>query len=632
MSFDIGFIKADTHTPEYLMHKYWARKPHNVISECISLLTKEGDIVLDPFCGSGVTIREGSLIGRKCYGFDVNPAAVLISSVLVNPPDPNEFSVVFDQIYNNSIKKFGHLYQTEDGYEIKYLSHRIIAKCECGAIVKQSDCKKVGKKLLCPFCNRIVRFNLESLVDTELYNIVVDNNKNYIPSIAELERQHELSFYNDSSIDKEKYNFQFPQNRRILAFDGITTASFFTDRNFSILCYFADQIWKIENERIRNCALLLLTASAAQCSRLIASRNNLSTGGPAWSVPGFWIPQEHLETNPFVHFKARMSKFRKALAALASSPTKEDAFIVLGNSLELLNEEMYSDLKADLIFLDPPYGDSVPYTEFSNIWNSFLKQIPCSDDDISVSDRIDKTESWNNYSLKLDAFMNCFTKHLSPQGKLLITFNNNDMRAWTALISALQTNGFVCESVFYQIPAVISSKAQMSINSSYISDVYSVYTLNPQIGISRDFSPVLSHLCFVANAREGRVSKTVLDREFILSWLKHNIDYKLLSDKESLLNSIFTYDKTDESYLLKSEFRKNIKPLRKSVIELMNKIVKEGSYSLLDCYLKVSEECEDYGTMELGEFKEYITGFAIEGGKVYGYTQLSIFDNLLDGE
>jgi len=86
MRFDIGFIKADTHTPEYLMHKYWARKPHNVISESISSLTTEGNIVIDPFCGSGVILREGALLGRNCYGFDLNPSAVLISSVLLDPP------------------------------------------------------------------------------------------------------------------------------------------------------------------------------------------------------------------------------------------------------------------------------------------------------------------------------------------------------------------------------------------------------------------------------------------------------------------------------------------------------------------------------------------------------------------
>lgn len=625
MAFDIGFIKAETHTPEYLMHKYWARKPHNVISECISSFTSEGDVIVDPFCGSGVTIREGALIGRKSYGFDLNPAAVLISSVLIDPPHPDEFVAAFEQILEQAYIKFGHLYKTTDGSTIKYLSHRIISRCDCGRVLRQDDCKKEGKKLLCPVCGETVRFNLERLVDTEIFNISIENDKNYCPSEAELAKQKELSSFRDDSVDTDAFNFEFPENRRILSFRSITTASFFTNRNFCILSYIAENIWEIEDERIRNCALLLLTASVAQCSRLIASRNNLSTGGPAWSVPGFWIPQEHLETNPFVHFKARLAKFKKALVALSQAPIAAEAKIIHGNSLDLLNSSEFSDLKADLIFLDPPYGDSVPYTEFSNIWNSFLKDIPCSDEDISVSDRIDKSASWDNYSHKLDEYMCCFTRHLTNTGKLLITFNNNDMRAWTALIASLQNNGFVCESVFYQIPAVISSKAQMSINSSYISDVYSVYTLNTKVRVSKDLSPVLSHLCFVANSRDGRIAKTVLDREFIIAWLKNNMDYRMLSEKDAIVSSIFDYDKKAGMYIIKEGHKKKTKLLKDAVVESMNRILETGTFSLLDCYLKASEMCEQYGTMELGEFKEYISDFAIDDGKVYGYTQLTLF-------
>lgn len=625
MAFDIGFIKAETHTPEYLMHKYWARKPHNVISECISSLTSEGDVIVDPFCGSGVTIREGALIGRKSYGFDLNPAAVLISSVLINPPHPDEFVTAFEKILEQAYGKFGYLYITEAGSTIKYLSHRIISKCDCGQVLRQDECKKEGKKLLCPICSKLVRFNLERLVDTDIFNISIENDKNYRPSEAELAKQKELSSFSDDGVDTNAFNFAFPENRRILSFNGVTTASFFTNRNFCILSYIAENIWKMEDERIRNCALLLLTASVAQCSRLIASRNNLSTGGPAWSVPGFWIPQEHLETNPFVHFKARLAKFKKALLALSQAPIVAEAKITYGNSLDLLNSSEYSDLKADLIFLDPPYGDSVPYTEFSNIWNSFLKDIPCSEEDISVSDRIDKSASWDNYSQKLDEYMCCFTQHLTNKGRLLITFNNNDMRAWTALIASLQNNGFVCESVFYQIPAVISSKAQMSINSSYISDVYSVYTLNTKVKVSKDLSPVLSHLCFVANSREGRIAKTILDREFIIAWLKNNMDYRMLAEKDAIVSSIFDYDKKAGMYIIKEGHKKKTRLLKEAVVESMNKILETGTFSLLDCYLKVSEMCEQYGTMELVEFKEYISDFAIGDGKVYGYTQLTLF-------
>lgn len=623
MKFNIGFISAETHTPEYLMHKYWARKPHNVINECIKKLTPNNGVIIDPFCGSGVSLREGSLLGRKCYGFDINPAAVLISSVLIDPPEKQEFLDEFNRIYDLLFQKYGSLYLTKDKKIIKYASHKIITKCECGEIVKQDSAIKVGKKMMCPKCNSLVRFNLESLFDTDIFALTVEKDKSFIPDESEIQNQINNSRFIDESVNYSSYDFLFPENRRILAFNGISTSKFFTNRNFTILSAFADEIWKIENKKIRDCALLLLNASVAQCSRLIAHRNNLSTGGPAWSVPGFWIPQEHLETNPFVHIKARLNKFIKAIDYLFEHPGLGEATIAKGNSLELLEK---TDLKADLIFLDPPYGDSVPYTEFSNIWNSFLKEIPSSDEDISVSDRIDKNESWKNYALKLDEYMKCFSNHIKDDGKLLITFNNNDMKAWKSLISSLQDNHFVCKSVFYQIPAVISSKAQMSINSSYISDVYSVYLLDKNALPSQDLDVLKEHLKFIANSRNGSVSKIVLDREFIITWLKNNIDHSLLSEKDTIIAELFTYEKKTNTYILKPEFSCVTEQLSEQVKKCIEKIISSGSIDLLDCYRIVSEKCEKFGTMELSEFKTISQEYLDPSTQRLQIKQMTLFD------
>ena len=71
----IKVIAAETHTPEYLLHKYWARKPHNVLSELIKELVPQGGIVVDPFCGSGVVLHEAQKLGYTAYGFDINPTA-----------------------------------------------------------------------------------------------------------------------------------------------------------------------------------------------------------------------------------------------------------------------------------------------------------------------------------------------------------------------------------------------------------------------------------------------------------------------------------------------------------------------------------------------------------------------------
>ncbi len=64
-------LVVKTHSPMYLMHKYWARKPAGVVAEYIKAYSKPGQIVLDPFVGSGVTAIEAIKLGRKGAGIDL---------------------------------------------------------------------------------------------------------------------------------------------------------------------------------------------------------------------------------------------------------------------------------------------------------------------------------------------------------------------------------------------------------------------------------------------------------------------------------------------------------------------------------------------------------------------------------
>jgi DNA modification methylase len=50
-----------------------------------NILSKPGDIVADPFCGSGTVLLEGQLAGRIAIGADTNPLARLISKVKSTP-------------------------------------------------------------------------------------------------------------------------------------------------------------------------------------------------------------------------------------------------------------------------------------------------------------------------------------------------------------------------------------------------------------------------------------------------------------------------------------------------------------------------------------------------------------------
>jgi len=49
-------IVAAAHTPPYKIHKYFARRPYNVFEQLVQNFAAKGEIILDPFCGGGVTI------------------------------------------------------------------------------------------------------------------------------------------------------------------------------------------------------------------------------------------------------------------------------------------------------------------------------------------------------------------------------------------------------------------------------------------------------------------------------------------------------------------------------------------------------------------------------------------------
>ena len=47
------------------------QKPVNILKKLIEVFTDEGDVVIDPCCGSGSTLRASRELGRSSYGFEI---------------------------------------------------------------------------------------------------------------------------------------------------------------------------------------------------------------------------------------------------------------------------------------------------------------------------------------------------------------------------------------------------------------------------------------------------------------------------------------------------------------------------------------------------------------------------------
>ncbi len=61
------------------LHSYPAKFPPGLPRQLIERLSRPGDLVLDPFAGSGTTLVEALLLGRRAVGSDLNPVALVAS-------------------------------------------------------------------------------------------------------------------------------------------------------------------------------------------------------------------------------------------------------------------------------------------------------------------------------------------------------------------------------------------------------------------------------------------------------------------------------------------------------------------------------------------------------------------------
>lgn len=520
--FSLIAVIAETHPPGYAFHKYWARKPHNVVRQALEACgVTAGSVVLDPFCGSGVPLSEAAALGATCIGFDVNPTAVELTKATLNPPDPNAYYNALTNILLELEDEFDEQYRI-GGRSIRYAVHATVVYCEsCKLNVSADKAPRHGRTYVCPSCSDRLHFNLENLAATRQLRVVFEDGTELV---AEAERDARQGDHAPSSFDHE-----FPHNGRILAFQGMRTRHLFTARNFAVLSAFADKINKLP-EDIRSAALLTLTASAAQCSRLIAYRNNLTTGGPAWTVPGFWVPPLHLETNPLSHIKVRIERTYKGLKHLHSLTGRGIKHsVLLGDAGTLLAQHQAPRVRAAVAFLDPPYGDSVPYLEFSAMWNSFLGRVPDPGLDIAVSNRSRGDGTWESYERGLTKIVMNLRAALVDSGRVIVTFNNKDIRAWRALLASLQRAGFRCEGAFYQHPAVVSAKAQLAQDGSYVGDIYCLFQPSPEPATT-DSAPVVRALQRVLRShRHSTVDGDVLQRIAVTEFLRSNVDATLLA-------------------------------------------------------------------------------------------------------
>lgn len=81
-------ITATNKSPLYNNILYWSQKPYNVTDLILDLFTNDGNVVMDPFMGSGVTLIESlnKKYNLKSVGVDINDVPIFLCKTSLDRP------------------------------------------------------------------------------------------------------------------------------------------------------------------------------------------------------------------------------------------------------------------------------------------------------------------------------------------------------------------------------------------------------------------------------------------------------------------------------------------------------------------------------------------------------------------
>jgi hypothetical protein len=161
-------LTASKATAIYNMHTYASKKPHDAIRKYICHYSEPGDLVLDPFCGSGGTAL-AALLERRCgIAIDRSPAATFITKNYCTPVSPLRLMAEYTRLVSRLKNEMEWLYGTKcdrcgGKASTGYMVYSHVYQCKrCLQSTPLFDCHELTvalpeggsrSSLLCPFCH-----------------------------------------------------------------------------------------------------------------------------------------------------------------------------------------------------------------------------------------------------------------------------------------------------------------------------------------------------------------------------------------------------------------------------------------------------------------------------------------------
>jgi len=485
-------VSEGKNDPIYNAHSYHTKVPHKAIMRYILHYTQPGDLIFDGFCGTGMSGVAAHLCGdravvqslgykvdpngeilapdredgravwkpfsrlgvRRAVLNDLSPAAAFIAHNYNTPGDADAFENEANDILNQVEAECGWLYETKhtDGRTARfnYTVWSDVYVCpECTSevvfwdVAVDRSAAEVKAEFPCPHCSAVLsKRNMERawVASFDPDSQSKDRQPKRVPVLINYtiggkrfeKKPDNFDLRLIEQIESTPIPYWIPTENVIdgkeigrLRSIGITRIHQIVPKraNWVLGAYLS----KCKSPRLK----LAVTATLLNLSWMYRWRANGKGGTTSGTYYICATPQEN---SAFNQLRAKVKDLSAVVGDSKNILTNQDS-----GSLSLPSNSI------DYIFLDPPFGSNLMYSELSFLWEAWLKVK--TENKLEAIENSSQGKDINDYRHLMTACFREANRVLKPGRWMTVEFSNTQATVWNAIQTALQEAGFVVANV-----------------------------------------------------------------------------------------------------------------------------------------------------------------------------------------
>jgi DNA modification methylase len=452
-------ISSGKNTYVYDAHTYHTKVPPQGIELLVEYYTRPGDVVLDPFCGSGMTGVAALEKGRKAILSDLSPAAAFIAFNLTNPIEETAYMDAIKRILKASEELEQKLYNTHCrtcgkfvpilytvwsyGMLCTFCKEEFnlwdVARDE-RPTVKES---KIKKDFECPHCGEMLKKRL--LKKTRRSPVLIgyhccERGRQEEKAVPD---EHDLALLSELEQQGVPENLWYPTTplpKGVNTNQPIAAGILSVDKMYTTRALWAmSHLWALASQwpdlEMRPKLLFTLTSLYQR----VTVFSEFRFWGGSSNTANFNVPSIMNEQNVFKTFERKA-----ATIALYFKTAYRGQRQVRISTQSACHLTQIPDQSIDYVFTDPPFGANINYSEMNFLWESWLGTRTDPSEEAIVN-KVQGKDVLQYRQLLAQSFSEV-RRVLKDNAWMTVIFHNSAAKVWEALQFAISYAGFTIEA------------------------------------------------------------------------------------------------------------------------------------------------------------------------------------------